>query len=315
MASNSPLIRLPVIDFSKPELKPGTPDWDSLRAQVRQALEEYGCFEALFNKVHLELRKALLGAIDELFDLPLPTKLRNVSKRPFHGYIGQHPEVPLYESLGIDDANIPENVKNQANILWPEGKQSFCNTIQSFSEQVSELDQMIRRMVLESLGVEKYLDEHMGSTKYVLRVMKYQGPQTTETKLGLKAHTDINMVTILYQNEVEGLEVKTQDGEWINFIPSPDSFAVMIGDSLLAWTNGRLHSPHHRVMMTGNKARYSVGLFSVPKAGYIIEAPEELVDEEHPLLFKPFDYDQFLAFYYTEAGQNAKSALSTYCGV
>lgn len=128
MASNSPLIRLPVIDFSKPELKPGTPDWDSLRAQVRQALEEYGCFEALFNKVQLELRKALLGAIDELFDLPLPTKLRNISKRPFHGYIGQHPEVPLYESLGIDDANIPEKVENVANIFWPEGKQSFWYT-------------------------------------------------------------------------------------------------------------------------------------------------------------------------------------------
>ncbi|KAB1218618.1 putative 2-oxoglutarate-dependent dioxygenase AOP1.2 [Morella rubra] len=314
MGSDSPL-KLPVIDFSNPDLKPGTPDWDSMKAQVRQALEEYGCFEALFNKVQLELRKALLDAIDELFELPLQTKLRNVSKKPYHGYVGQYPMVPLYESMGIDDANIPEKVENVANIFWPEGKQSFCNTIQSFSEQVSELDQMIRRMVLESLGVEKYLDEHMGSTNYLLRVMKYKGPQTTDTKLGLTAHTDKNIVTILYQNEVEGLEVKTQGGEWINFTPSPDSFVVMIGDSLLAWTNGRLHSPLHRVMMTGNKARYSAGLFSIPKAGYRIEAPEELVDEEHPLLFKPFDHVQFLAFYYTEAGQKAESALRTYCGV
>ena len=92
---------------------------------------------------------------------------------------------------------------------------------------------MIRRMVLESLGVEKYLDEHMGSTNYLLRVMKYKGPQTTDTKLGLTAHTDKNIVTILYQNEVEGLEVKTQGGEWINFTPSPDSFVVIIGNSLL----------------------------------------------------------------------------------
>jgi len=86
-------------------------------------------------------------------------------------------------------------------------------------------------MVLESLGVEKYLEEHMNSTNYLLRVMKYQGPQTSDTKLGLSAHTDKNIVTILYQNEVEGLEVLTKDGTWISYKPSPHSFVVMIGDS------------------------------------------------------------------------------------
>ncbi|KAF5466676.1 hypothetical protein F2P56_016582 [Juglans regia] len=318
MGSESADLKLPAIDFSNPDdLKPGSPEWESLKGQVRQALEEYGCFEAFFHKVPLELRKALLGATDELFDLPLQTKLRNVSKKPYHGYVGQYPMVPLYESMGIDDANISEKVESVANVLWPEGKPSFCNTIQSFSEQLSELDRIVRRMILESLGAEKYLDEHMGSTNYLLRVMKYTGPQTTETnkKLGLTAHTDKNIVTILYQNEVDGLEVKTKNGEWINVKPTPDSFIVMIGDSLLAWVNGWLHSPYHRVMMTGEKARYSAGLFSIPKEGYIIKAPEELVDEEHPLLFKPFDHVEFLAFYYTEAGQRAESALTTYCGV
>ncbi|CAB4272703.1 unnamed protein product [Prunus armeniaca] len=55
-----------------------------------------------------------------------------------------------------------------------------------------------------------------------------------------------------------------------------------------AWTNGRLHSPYHRAMMSGNEARYSTGLFSVPKEGYIIKAPDEVVDEEHPLIMLNF---------------------------
>ncbi|KAI9160271.1 hypothetical protein LWI28_006734 [Acer negundo] len=164
-------------------------------------------------------------------------------------------------------------------------------------------------MVLESYGLEKYLDEHMNSTNYLLRVMKYKGPQTSETKLGLNAHTDKNIVTILFQNQVEGLEVQTKDGQWINVKPSPDCFIAM------AWTNGRLYSAYHRVMITGNAARYSAGLFSIPKGGFIIKAPEELVDEEHPRLFKPFDHVEFLGFYYTEAGQRVHSALKTYCGV
>jgi hypothetical protein len=31
-------------------------------------------------------------------------------------------------------------------------------------------------MILESLGVEKYMEEHMNSTDYVLRLMKYKKP-------------------------------------------------------------------------------------------------------------------------------------------
>ncbi|OMO66847.1 Oxoglutarate/iron-dependent dioxygenase [Corchorus olitorius] len=315
MGNESSPLKLPVIDFTKQELKPGSVEWDSVKGQVLQALQDYGCFEALFEKVPTELREAIFAALEELFDLPLQTKLRNISKKPFHGYVGQYPQVPLFESMGFDDADIIEKVEAQTSILWPQGNTDFSKTIQSFSKQLSDLDQMVRRMILESFNLEKYMDEHMDSANYLLRVMKYEGPKTTETKLGLRSHTDKNIVTILHQNEVEGLGIQTKDGEWFDVNPSKDSFIVMIGDSLYAWLNGRLHSPYHRVMMTGDKARYSMGLFSIPKGGYMIKAPEELVDEEHPLLFKPFDHIQFMGFYFTEAGQKAQSALKVFCGV
>ncbi|GMI93851.1 hypothetical protein like AT1G52820 [Hibiscus trionum] len=314
MGSQTPL-KLPVIDFSKPELKPGTSEWDSVKGQVRAALRDYGCFEATFDKIPLDLREAMFGSLKELFDLPLQTKIRNVSNKPYHGYVGQYPQIPLFESMGIDDANVAEKVEALTKSLWPQGNPSFSKTIHSFSEQLSEFDRIIRRMVLESFGLEKHMDEHMDSPNYLLRVMKYKGPESTETKLGLSSHTDKNIVTILYQNEVDGLEVQTKEGEWINLKPSKNSFTVMIGESLYAWLNGRLHAPFHRVMMTGDKARYSAGLFSIPKGGYIIKAPDEVVDEEHPLLFKPFDHVEFLGFYYTAAGQKSESALKDFCGV
>ncbi|XVF74660.1 hypothetical protein PTKIN_Ptkin13bG0129300 [Pterospermum kingtungense] len=314
MRSETPL-KLPVIDFTKPGLEPGTVEWDLVKGQVKQALQDYGCFEASFDEVPMELREAIFGALEQLFDLPLQTKLRNISKKPYHGYVGQYPQVPLYESMGFDDADIAEKVEAQTRTLWPEGNTNFSETIQSYAKQLSELDHMIRRMILESFDLEKYMDEHMDSTNYLLRVMKYKGPKTTETKLGLNSHTDKNIVTILYQNEVDGLEVQTKDGEWIDVKPTKDSFIVMIGESLYAWLNGRVYAPYHRVMMSGDKARYSAGLFSIPKAGYIIKAPEELVDEAHPLLFMPYDHVEFLGFYYTEAGQKSAFALKEFCGV
>lgn len=85
---------------------------------------------------------------------------------------------------------------------------------------------------------------------------------------------------------------------------------------LQAWTNGRVHCANHRVVMSGDEARYSVGLFSYAKPGYIVKAPEEIVDEEHPLLFKPFDYLEFLNFHRSEAGRTSGSyPLKAYCGV
>ena len=70
-------------------------------------------------------------------------------------------------------------------------------------------------MVLEIFGVENYLDEHMNSINYLMRVMKYSAPHTEEAKEGGRSHIDNNIMTILYQNEIEGLEVETKEGKWI----------------------------------------------------------------------------------------------------
>ncbi|OMP00178.1 Oxoglutarate/iron-dependent dioxygenase [Corchorus olitorius] len=316
MGSETAPLKLPIIDFAKPNLKPGTVEWDLVKGQVQQALQEYNCFEASFAKIPLELRGALFGALDELFDLPFEVKKRNVADKPYHGYIGQQPSVPLYESMGFKDAIVMENVDAQTRTWWPEGNPSFSETIHSFAKQVSELDQMVRRMILESFGIEKHVDEHMDSTDYLFRVNKYEGPKTgSETKVGLISHTDKNIVTILYQNDVGGLGIQSKNGEWIDVKPCKDSFIVMFGDSFHAYLNGRLNPTYHRVMMTGDRARYSVGLFSVPKVGYKIKAPEELVDEAHPLLYKPFEHAEFLRFHYSRRDEeDSRSSLKVYCG-
>ena len=124
MGSEYPL-KLPIIDFSNIEKRPGSLEWDSVKGQVREALEEYGCFEATFDKIPLDMRKAIFGALEELFDLPLQTKLKNASKKPYHGYVGQYPMVPLYESMGIEDATIDEKVQDFTQILWPQGNPNF----------------------------------------------------------------------------------------------------------------------------------------------------------------------------------------------
>lgn len=118
-------LKLPIIDFSDQELSPGTPAWNSLKTLVREALEEYGCFEASYPQIPPDLRKAIFDALAEVFELPVQTKRKSNSDMFSRSYIGQHPKIPLYESLAIQDANVVEKFESFTKILWPEGNPNF----------------------------------------------------------------------------------------------------------------------------------------------------------------------------------------------
>ncbi|XP_024980215.1 probable 2-oxoglutarate-dependent dioxygenase AOP1 [Cynara cardunculus var. scolymus] len=303
-------LQLPTILFSDISKKDrGTLIWDSAKNQVFKALQEYGCFEASFDGVSPDLRESVFASLKQLFDLPLETKVRNVPDKIFNGYIGLAEEVPIYESLGIEDPEI------FSNIMWPDGNRQFCDSMQAYTKMLTEVDEIVRMMVLESLNLEKHMDEHMELTSSLVRVNKYRMPEKDESDMGLLSHADKNVVTILHQNEVGGLEVQTKDEEWFKVKFSPNSFVVMAGESFNAWTNGRIHAATHRVVTSGEKDRFTIGVFSVPKWEKTIKAPEEMVDEEHPLLFNPFHFGDFLQFLCKKEIVNDKFALKKYCGV
>lgn len=61
--------------------------------------------------------------------------------------------------------------------------------------------------------------------------------------------------------------------------------------------NERFKAPMHKVMLKGDKKRFVFVLFSVPKEDTLIKAPSELVGEEdHPLHYKSFKYEEFMNF-------------------
>ncbi|GMI93988.1 hypothetical protein like AT1G52820 [Hibiscus trionum] len=314
MVSSGTQAKLPVIDFSNPNLKPGSPEWDSVKRQVREAMEEYSCFEASLDQV-MELQNAVMVALKEAFDLPSETKKLYVSDKHFYGYFES--STGLLESIMVDEAQLAESIEQGlTTTLWPQGNISFSKTLVSFTELSSRLETTVRRMILEIFGVDKYADELVDNTNYMLKLMKYNAPPNGEPTSGVFAHCDKNMVTLLYQNEVDGLQVQNKDGEWMDIKPSPNGFIVMVGESFCAWLNGGLSPTYHHVLMKGNKARYGVGLFSGTRRGYHVKAPEELVDDKNPVVYKPFDYEEYLGFYFAQVPLGrAGSTLEAYCGV
>lgn len=71
----------------------------------------------------------------------------------------------------------------------------------------------------------------------------------------------------------------------------------------------------HRILVGGKVTRYSAILFSIPHDEVVIQAPPELVDADHPSLFKPYDYGSYVRFCFTEEGQKANPQLDAFCGL
>lgn len=117
---------LPVIDLTRKNVEPfGSTSWVSTRQEVVKALEEHGCFIAIYDKVSVEHYEALFNVSKEAFGLPFETKSLNISDTPTFGYVGQKPYIPLYEALGIEKSTTEQGVQQFTDLLWPSGNQSF----------------------------------------------------------------------------------------------------------------------------------------------------------------------------------------------
>ena len=85
-----------------------------------------------------------------------------------------------------------------------------------------------------------------------------------EDQFGIGAHTDWGVLTLLYQDDVGGLQVRSGDGEWVTAHPIPGTFVVNVGDCLEQWTNGRLLSNQHRAVNSSDRYRQSIAMFIDP---------------------------------------------------
>uniref|UniRef100_A0A7N0RAY1 Uncharacterized protein n=1 Tax=Kalanchoe fedtschenkoi TaxID=63787 RepID=A0A7N0RAY1_KALFE len=241
--------------------------------------EEYGCFIVESDKISTEFGDKIVKAYQDLFDLPVETKRRNsYPSEPFLGYFGQHPKVPLHESVGMQGTAF-EAVQRVADLI---------ETIYSLMKSMEDISYIVSRMVFESYDVSGLYEACHAQMNHATRLMKYRG-------------------------QTNGLEVQKKNGEWVSAGLSPYSFVFTAGEGLMAWSNGRISASHHQVTMgkTG-KTRYSFAVFTSIKW---TETPEELVDEDHPLQYKAYDHDEYMRYISKTGLEKDPLSLKAFCGV
>lgn len=104
-----------------------------------------------------------------------------------------------------------------------------------------ELNYMVLKMIFESFGMENYYASHIEDSTSVFRMMRYIARPSggaaaddadDDEDITLRAHTDKNTITILCQNQVQGLEVQTKDENWDQVMVPQHGLVVIVGEAL-----------------------------------------------------------------------------------
>lgn len=108
---------------------------------------------------------------------------------------------------------------------------NFREVISEYSTETKKLITKISDMIGEGLGLEKgYFGGELSKVQMLL-VNYYPACPDPNLALGMHSHCDPNLLTILLQDNVYGLQI-FKDGKWIGVEPIPNAFVVIIGCQL-----------------------------------------------------------------------------------
>ncbi|GMI88347.1 hypothetical protein HRI_002503900 [Hibiscus trionum] len=114
--------------------------------------------------------------------------------------------------------------------------------------------------------------------------------------MGLSAHSDHGLVTLLIQNETGAFRLQVHhNGKWVNIDPVPNSFLANVGGHVEILSNGKYKSVLHQVVVNNRDARISIALAHAPAWDAVVGPASKLVeDEQNPPAYRAMAYKEYL---------------------
>ena len=125
--------------------------------------------------------------------------------------------------------------------------------------------------------------------------ISHDNPQDGE--FGIAPHTDTSFLTLLAPNEVPGLAIRTQTGQWIEPPAIPGAFVVNGGQLLLRWTNDRFLATPHRAVNRSRTERYALAFFCDANIDWPIAAVPTCVGPDRPPQYPTTYYTDYMVAY------------------
>lgn len=281
--------QLPIIDLSRPEAENAP--------LIHAALKEFGFLYVSEHGVAAELQGQMADLARSYFALPEEEKMEMAMEKAGMAWRGYFPVkgeltsgVPdLKEGLyfGVEHGETHPEVKRGTPLhgrnQWPT-KSAMREVVLGYMAAVKGVAEKLMRLVALGLGLEAdYFARRYGDEPTELfRIFNYPSPNipldnaSDQELLGVHEHTDMGFLTILLQDQHEGLEVKVREsGTWLEAPPLPGTFVVNIGDMLELWTHGIYQATLHRVRNKTREDRLSFPYFFDPSWHSHLQAIEK----------------------------------------
>ncbi|WP_052214698.1 isopenicillin N synthase family oxygenase [Belnapia sp. F-4-1] len=185
---------------------------------------------------------------------------------------------------------------------WPEAMPDFREVTLRYFAALEALALRLLPLYARALDMPAdYFTPLCQKSLSSLRLTHYPPVAYGSDEYGIAPHTDSSFFTLLAQNPVPGLQIRTQAGEWISAPVIPQTFVVNTGDVLNRWTNGRFLSTPHRAFNTMDAPRYAIPYFFHPDPETMIEALPTCVSEANPPRFPAQTVGDYMAWF---RGQN-----------
>ncbi|NQX10988.1 isopenicillin N synthase family oxygenase [Microbacteriaceae bacterium VKM Ac-2855] len=313
---------VPTVDISAYVHRGSAADRAAVAAAIDEACRTVGFIQITGHGIPLDVTEGLAEAMDEFFALDLETK-KQYRAPANRGYSPPKSE-SLSLSLGVESANRMNDFFEAFNIgsarsdhpdlelpsghyaenTWPGAAPGFEAPVRAYFVEAARVARTMVRIFADALDLpEDYFDAFTGHSLDVLRMNNYALPEGTDVTLdgdltGMGEHTDFGIVTVLWADQVRGLQVLGADGSWNDVSPADGALLINLGDLTARWTNERWMSTLHRVkppVIDGTiQRRRSAAFFHDGDWDAVIRTLAGTIDDAHPELYGPITVDEHI---------------------
>ncbi|MEI4279957.1 isopenicillin N synthase family dioxygenase [Klenkia terrae] len=261
---------VPVVDIAP--YVTGVGDRSATAAAMDAACRTVGFVQVVGHGVPRTASDGLAAAMDAFFGLPAHAKAAvRTPPEVNRGYSPPKSE-SLSLSLGVASATRMNDFFEAFNVgasqetypgspglplpdyapnTWPDVP-GFQDAVDTWFGEAARVARTLTRVFADALDLPAdFFDAITGHSLDVLRMNNYALPPGTvdlDGELtGMGEHTDYGIVTVLWADQVPGLQVLGADGGWHDVSPVDGALLVNLGDVTARLTNERWTSTLHRV--------------------------------------------------------------------
>lgn len=190
----------------------------------------------------------------------------------------------------VESVNIPKFIPQNGQEPFHPFLGQFRPEIEDFSRRSLEVASKIFTLfsIILELPEDYFSRQHLydDQSEDHLRYMIYR-PRPAEDDAKVqntwsRSHTDFGSLTLLWSQNVAGLQLKTPSGEWKHVPPVDNGIICNVGDTLDFWSAGYLKSTVHRVQRPPSDQAHihRLGLFYFVRPGNNVDikpAPSPLL--------------------------------------